>query len=56
VLSCDERCDHAQEAFELVAGRQGQEPFGTAVEERGEVGQTNGFAPGDVAQRILAEA
>ncbi len=54
VLGRHESGDHAQEAFQLVPLGQRLQTLGTTVEDRGEVGQANGIALGDLAQRVFA--
>src|SRR5258708_21669986 len=56
VLGGGEGCDHAQETFELMARSERIQPRGAAGEHGGEVGQADGIALGDLAQRVLAEA
>ena len=56
LLGGDQRRDHPQERFELVARGQCLQPFGTAAEDRCEIGQANRRALGDLAQYVFAEA
>ncbi len=54
MLGRHEGGDHTQEAFQLVPLGQRLQALGTTREDRGEIGQANGIALGDLAQRVFA--
>ena len=54
VLGRDNGSDQPQEAFQLVAVGEDAEAFGAAAEDDRKIGQANGIAVGDLAQRVFA--
>jgi hypothetical protein len=55
MLGGDQGRDHAQEALQLVPTGQRRQPLGAPGEDRDQIGQANGIALGELAQRVLAE-
>ena len=54
LLGVDKGRHHAQESFQLVAGRQLAQPRGAAHEDGREIGRPDAIALGDLAQRVFA--
>ena len=54
MLGGDDGRDQPQETFQLVAVGENTEALGAATEDGREIGQTDGIAVGDLAQRVFA--
>ena len=55
MLGGNQRRHQAQEAFELVSGRQSRQPRCAPGEDRCQIGQADPFTLDDIAQGVLAE-
>ena len=54
MLGGDDGRDQPQEAFQLMAVGKNAETLGAAAEDSRQVGQADGIAVGDLAQRVFA--